>query len=534
MPTSHSLRHRTVRKRARRAVAVRMRALALALTVWVAAAAGGLGISRAIAQQGAQQEGAARAPRHPSAALEHAARYMMALPGKADSVTLAAQGTQEGHWRFVNRTGEMFTVGTPDEMQRVISVLYPEARAGARVLLYLTEDTVFRHRATLKALPASADLNMVVRGRSYRLWRASAEPERLLAEVRSNLGLETRDEQPFHEALWHLARPLRDARVRVLALEPGGPGTLPAWPRIDPASRGALVDVVDPARLPAAMSSVSGQILIVVGRAEAGLLYVRAAGGREHGVPLSGLIEAAAGADANLVVLTTAATPRQPSGRNALWPGSGSPDAEAGLERATVADLLSGMAGPGRRLALSATAAGKRTALDATTGSDPQGAPPARSAAERLAGLVGELTARAVPTGVRVNLVGAAQQRELDRRLIAAIPAAVQIAYLTAIALGLLGVPVARSWWSRIWAPEQASEYAGRGGFWAACAVRHLVFLLLFAPMVAAVAAPASLARRVRDGLRSPGRAWRWHSERRGQTPRLEAGVEAETSRRGV
>ncbi len=513
MPTSEPPRPATVHLRGRLAAALRTGVLAaVALIVSAAAAAVVLGPSRALAQQDG-----ARVPRHPSAALEHAARYMMALPGKADSVALAAQGTQEGHWRFVNRAGEMFTVGTPDEMKRVISVLYPEANASARVLLYLTGDTVFRHRATLKALPASADLNMVVRGRSYRLRRVSSEPERLLAEVRSNLGLETRDERLFHELLWHLRRPLRAARVRVLALEPGGPSALAAWPRIDPATGRALVDVIDPARLPAAIGSVTGQMLIVVGRVEAGVLHIRASSGQEHRLPVSALIEAAADADANLIVLQTGATPRQPSGRNALWQGTQGPDAEAALQRAEVADLLSGLAGPGRRLALAASAAGERAVLDMTASSDPEGSPPAQSAAGRLSGLVGELTARAVLTGVQANLVGAEQQRELDRRLLAAIPAALQTGYLAAVALGLLGVPVARVWWSRIWAPESASEYAVRGGYWAACAVRHLVFLLLFVPLVAAAAAPYSVAREVWEGIRAPGRAWRWRSDEAGQ-----------------
>ncbi len=84
--------------------------------------------------------------------------------------------------------------------------------------------------------------------------------------------------------------------------------------------------------------------------------------------------------------------------------GRRDPMRRRGSQRAKVADLLSGMAGPGRRLALAATAAGKRTVLDATTSGDRQAAPPPRSAAESLAGLVGELTAGAVPTGVHANL----------------------------------------------------------------------------------------------------------------------------------
>lgn len=475
-----------------------------ALALW-------LGAARGLAQQ----DGSAGAPpRHASAALENAARYMMALPARPDSVALAGQGTQEGHWRFVNRAGEMFTVGTPDEMKRAISVLYPGAKPSARVHLYMTEDTVLRHRATLKALPAAAELNLVVRGRSYRLRRGEADAERLFAEVRSNVGVEPRDERLFKEVLWHLARPLREARVRVLALEPGGPRVLSAWPRIDRTSGRAVVDAIDPASLPAAMGSVAGQTLIVVGRVERDVLLFRPSSGPEQGVKLDDLFKAAAEADVNLVVLETASTPRQPSGRNALWQSTQGSEDEAVLWRAETADLVSGMAGPGRRLAMAASGAGKHTVLAMTASNDLPGPLPARSAAERLSGLIGEMTGRAVVTGVRASLIGAERQRELDRRSLAGIPAALQIGYVVAVVVGLLGVPVARAWWSPIWPPEVAAEYAGRGGYWAARAVRGLAFLLLFVPIVAAAAVPLSLARQVREAVRAPGRAWRWRAVR--------------------
>ena len=468
-----------------------------------------LGAARGFAQQ---DGGAGAVPRHASAALEHAARYMMALPARPDSVALAAQGTQEGHWRFVNRAGEMFTVGTADEMKRVISVLYPEARPGARVLLYMTGDTVFRHRATLTALPAAAELNLVVRGRSYPLRRAGPAAGRLLAEVRPNLGLEPGDERLFHEVLRHLARPLRDARVRVLALQPGGPRVLAAWPRTDPATGRAVVDAIDPASLAAAMGSLAGQMLVVIGRVEDGVLHIRPSSGPEHSLRVDDLFKAAAAADVNLIVLQTAATPRQPGGRNGLWQGLHGPDAEAALRQAQLADLLSGIAGPGRRLSVAASGAGGRTVLEMAASNDLPAPLPARSAADRLSGLVGELTARAVVTGARASLLGAERQRELDRRLLAAIPAALQMGYIAAVAFGLLGMPVARAWWSLVWPPEAASEYAGRSGYWAACAVRGLAFLLLFVPMVAAAAAPYNLARQIWEGVRAPGRAWRWRS----------------------
>ena len=477
-----------------------------------------LGASRGLAQQ---DGGAGAAPRDASAALENAARYMMALPARPDGVALAAQGTQEGHWRFVNRAGETFTAGTPDEMKRAISVLYPEAKPGARLLLYMTEDTVLRHRATLKALPATAELSMVVRGRSYRLRRGEADAERLLAEVRSNVAVEPREERIFKEVLWHLARPLREARVRVLALEPGGPRVLAAWPRTDRATGRAAVDTIDPASLAAAMGSLAGQMLLVVGRVERGVLHIRPSSGPEQGVKLDDLFKAAAEAEVNLVVLQTASTPRQPGGRNGLWQSLEGPNEDAALRRAEIADLLSGMAGPGRRLAVAASGAGGRTLLQMAASNDLPGPLPPRSAAERLSGLLGEMTAKAVVTGVQASLLGAGRQREFDRRFLAGIPAALQIGYLVAVVVGLLGVPVARAWWSLIWPPEAASEYAGRSGYLAAYVVRGLAFLLLFVPIVAAAAAPLSLARQVSEAVRAPGRAWRWRGggDREGDAP---------------
>jgi hypothetical protein len=468
---------------ARRALARLLSASAVVVAVW-------LGISSVLAQQDGQ-----RVPRTASAALEHAARYMMSVPGKADGVALAAQGTQEGHWRFVNRAGEMFTVGTPDEMKRVVAVLYPEAKAGARIVLYMTEDTVFRHRAALKVLPASAELNMVVvGGESYRLQRRS-EGERLLAEVRPDVGVELREEGLFVESLWQLARPLGRARVRVLALEPGGPRTLAARPRIDPAGKHPLVDMIDPTSLASGMGSVAGQVLLVVGRVDRDVLYVRPSSGAELGIPLGDLVKAAAAADVNLMVLQTAATPRQPSGRNRLW------DPERALQRAQLSDLLGGIAGRSRQAAVVATAAGGRTALDVTLGDLP-GSLPARAVRDRLAAIVADLSGRAAMTGVQASLLAAERQRELDQRIISGIAAVVQVGYVALLALGLLGMPVARAWWARVWPPETEAEYAGRSGYWAACAVRGLVFLAVFLPMAAVVAGPYNLVRLIGRAVR--------------------------------
>jgi hypothetical protein len=468
------------------------------------------------------QQDATAPPRRASVALEVAHRYAKAVPARTDTVVLAAQGTQEGHWRFVNRAGEMFTVGTADEMTRVVAVLYPQAKPGARLALYMTEDTVFRHGVAFKSLPAAAELNMVMGGESYRLLRrGDAAGTQLYAEVRTNLAVELKGLQLLEEALWHLARPLRKAGVRLLALEPGGPATLPASPRIDPGTKRTLVDAVDPAALAAAMAGVSGQTLVVLGRVERDLLHIRPAAGPERSLALDQLYKAADVADAGLIVLQAASTPRQPTGRNALRQDGGG-QAPAGQDGATLADLLNAVAGPSRRLAVAATRAGRRTVIEASLVGDLTGGSGPRPADARLAGFAGDVAAVGI-YAVRANLLTAARQSDLDQRIIPGVPFAVQAGYAALLVLGLLGTPVARAWWARIWPAEAASEYAGRSGYWVACAIRVLAFALVFLPLTALIAAPYSLGGQIRDAVRGPALWWRRIAERGkvgGEAPR--------------
>ena len=445
-----------------------------------------------------------------SPALETAVRYVRGLPARGDTVALAAQGTPEGHWRFVNRSGEMYTVAAPDEMKRVVTVLHPEARPGVRLALYMTQDTVLRDRVALKALPAGIDLSVVVGAESYRLLRRSeAAGERFFAEVRPNLVVEMGDKRLFEEAVWQLGRPLDAARVRVLALEPGGPSTLPSSPRIDPTSKRALVDPIDPASLFPAMRGVAGQTLVIVGRMERDLIYVKPSSGTDHVLLVKDLFKAAAAADVNLVLLMAASTPRQPGGRNWLWQRAGAQGVDEALRNARMADFLNALGTPSRRLAVVALPQGQRAALDLLPAGDLPSAAPARPGAELFANAVSDLTGRVTATSMQANLRGAAHQQELDYRLLPGIPSAAQIAYGLLIVLGLLGVPISRTWWQRVWPPETADDYAGQSGYWAARATRGLAFALLFVPLTAVVSAPLSLGRQVREAVTAPARLWR-------------------------
>ena len=118
--------------------------LALLMPLLLAAASATASAGWLTRLAGSAEHGAARAVRK-GAALDHVAAHLKALPDRPDGIALAAQATQEGHWRFVNKAGETFTAGTPEEMKRAASVLLPEAKADAKLSLYVTQDTVFQH-----------------------------------------------------------------------------------------------------------------------------------------------------------------------------------------------------------------------------------------------------------------------------------------------------------------------------------------------------------------------------------------------------
>jgi hypothetical protein len=426
-----------------------------------------LGAATAIAQDKAKEGAQTPLPRA-SVALEEAFRFVKKLsPG--DTLVLAAQGTPEGHWRFVNQSGEMFTVGTPDEMKRVVTVLYPETKPGARLALYMTEDTVLGQGVRFRALPPGAERYLVVGGTSYRLSPTRGEP--LYAQVRPTVGVEVLGNPLLKEALGRLDRPLAQAGVRVLTLEPGGPKTLPTAPPAD-AGTAAQSARLDPVGLADALAGLSGQTLVVCARGEGDLIYVRPAAGPERSLAVGELMAAANKADVALIVLQFA-SPLEPA-----CPDGGRPAAEL-----TLADILDAAIEP-RQAPVAVALAGRLKALDAT--------------------VVGDLA-----TGAEPIRLGDARQRRRGRDLIADIPfPATPAIYVGLLLLGWLGTPVATKVWGAVWRVGDRSEYpSGGAGYWAARTVSFLVFALVFQPLTAVVTAPVNLVPQIWRAVRGPVRA---------------------------
>ncbi len=453
-------------------------AMGLVLTSTAVLAPAGAGWLSRIAREAAEtgSTGAKLAPG--LGALDGAATMVARLPKLPNATAVAGHLTPEGHWKFVNRDGHVFTAATPEEIGRLRAALAPEAATGDRLALYLSEDSVFAGPGALKALPAEADLHIVAGKDAYRLRRSADGTGLAAAEVRPNIVVTLTSRPLFEETLARLARPLNGSSMRVLALETAGPRRLSSVPRFDPATKAALVDQVDPMALPEALSALRGQTAVVSGRVEGSVLKFRPSSGPEQSLDIATLVRAAEEADVNLVLIGGGAA-HQPGGRNWLWQRVAVAGLDDALTRATFADFMAALGEAGSELTIKAAPGTHgRVVLSAVP-------VPARNVplSDTLGDWIGEITGHVAVKSVEVFARDDAQERELDARIVPGIPSGLQFFYLGAVVVGLLAWPVSLAWWARLWPKEERHEYAGRMGYLAARAVRLLVFLALFLPI---------------------------------------------------
>lgn len=435
-----------------------------------------------------------------SRALDALARHVAAGAEAAGRPLVGATVSQEGHWTFVNRSGERMTAASTGEITRALATLLPAA-AGAdgdasKPAIVFSAAALLRHRAYLKDLPRGGDWQVLVGDTVHAVRRAP--PDLIAVEIRPRVLLEMRDEAGFEEAMAQLARPLRREQLRVLSLEIGGPQTLPVAARVDARTQRPLPDAIDPGVVTAALSRLGGQTVVVTGRVDDGRLLVRSGSGLggDAAVPVADLKTAAANADVDLVILRAAAA-RQPATRNWLWQRVDIRRLDRAVDRPSLGDFLSDLVPDDDALWLAArpadaTSGGRRTALTATMRSATGGiGDKLGSVGAVLASAVAEVTGSVTIVGIEADLRSVARQRELDRRLLPGLNSIGQLGYLGLVIAGLAGLPTALGWFARIWPPERRSEYDGAAGHLAARLVRGLVFALVALPLLAV---PALLA----------------------------------------
>lgn len=422
--------------------------------------------------------------------LAAAAAQVRAMP--AQTLAAAADVTPEGHWRFINRAGDVYTAGTPAELKRAAGIVLPGAADGfAGATLVLTPQSLFAGREALRDMPAVKALRVAAGGEAFDVVRTG---NALAVAVRPHVSVVADEPAHFSEAFAQLKRPLEALRLRVLSATAGAPATLAAAPKFDAAAGGAEVDAVDPDRLAAALASIPRQTAILTARIAGGNATVAPAEGPERTIALDKLATAARAADVDLIVLT-ADPPRQPGGRNWLWQKVAVSGLDHARQRETFADFLDALAaGRGGFLVSVAPDGEGRVTLTA------EPAPVPLASGEGVAGwlrqaagtVAGHVTGAIAPAAVHARLVSDARRRELANRLVPGLPSSAQIVYIASAVLGLMALPVVLSWWRRLWPAEARTEYDSGRGYVLARVVRAVAFVALFLPLAAL---PAMITR---------------------------------------
>lgn len=412
-----------------------------------------------------------------------AAAHIKALPLTSKGA-LAAHATPEGHWQFVNRDGQVFTAGTPDELKRVLPTLAPEAIAAgeSKLSLFVSEDSIFDNRAALSQLPSDTELHVVTERAAFRVTRSGTQAApKLTAQIKPNLIVNLSERVLFDETIAYLSRPLNRSNIRTIAIEPSAKKRLPAAPQVDPSTKVPQVDQLDPANLETAFGSIRGQTILVAGRVENGRIAFSPSSGPEVSRDVADLSEAARNSDVNLVLLHTDA-PRQPGGRNWFWQTievGGMSDAS---KAATFGDFLEVLAQRRGGFQISATQeSGGRVHLSAQPSDAGSGI--ANDASSWLDEAVGHVTGEIVTAAVDVHGRDQETQSEFDARLIPGIPSYVQIPYLVSLVCGLIAWSTARGWWSRVWAPRPGKPGTAHTTQVLSNLPREVAFLFAFLPI---------------------------------------------------
>ncbi|MDX2288985.1 MAG: hypothetical protein NW217_09215 [Hyphomicrobiaceae bacterium] len=448
--------------------------------------------------------------------LDDAVSALVRLPERPGVIALAAHATPEGHWQFVNKSGDVFTAASTDEMARIGQMLAPEAVATSqgspKLALVLSEETVFRQASQLGDLPGDATLHLAhVDAALPMLARGAGTARRWLAEVRPGLLLDLASQPLYHEALAQLARPMGAANIRLLTFAADGARTIPAVAKRDATGR-ILPDLVAPEHLADALRSQPGKIIVVSGRTTGGLFDSLPLGMSRPvatGITPDELRKAAASAEVNLIVLNTSG-PWQPGGRNWFGQTIEVDGLSSALEQATFGDFVTKLARQNTRHELKIAVSGDtRIRLDILPEPSDGGISDlAGSVGNWLGEAVSHVTGEIVTSALSADVNNGPRQSELDQRVVPGVPSQVHIVYLGALVAGVIGWAVARDWWARLWPPKEGQRWPGRLG-------RFLLFVVVFLPLAGVPALFWSLLLQLWSILMWPYRLLAWLLRRR-------------------
>jgi len=414
------------------------------------------------------------------------------LPKGNRGHAVAASVSDDGHWHLMNGAGERVTVSGTDELEDAMKWLVPDRFNKERRLItfYMQDEGLLRNPEFIKILPAVARRVIVAGGKSYPVFFKRINSEEILhARLRDGIDVRLGDLEAFREVAWQMEKPLNKGNLRLLSLRQDAAKEIP---KVGVVGSGGLPqpDEVDPYFLKSSFTSLRGQTVLITGRVKDDLLYFQPSGASDLSIFIKDIAEAARASDINLIILNTGRS-RQPGGLDWLWRKVGIKGLEDGLQQKNFGDFLN-MIGKGRggfdvgvdlqRSSRASMLAGPRVLtpgiLEHDNGPDYDGLGSALT--DAVAVIKGDM----LVASVMADLPSSSRQKELDDRIIPGIPSDLQHFYLGSLILGLIGFPASRRWWRRLWPQENHDQYGTRAALGGAIAVRAILFVLVFVPVV--------------------------------------------------
>ncbi|MGI9406766.1 MAG: hypothetical protein ACR2O4_10380, partial [Hyphomicrobiaceae bacterium] len=353
-----------------------------------------------------------------------------------------------------------------------------------------------KHRGVLDTLPRGARVRVAHKSEAFSVLGAPPfDPGPLHVRLRDSLVVKIDGDTALAEAAWQMRRAVNQSTLRVLTLDPKASATVPRL-RVTAKGKALPPESVNPFALAKGLGNLRGQTVLLTGKIDGDLLYFTPPSGKMQSVLLSDVRKAALRDDVNLIVLN-ADSPRQPGVRNLLWQRAEVDGLREALDKATMGDFLDALAtgrGP-LELSVSATGATHVSVRAAPKPSLARHLPEhdgsILTATEKIfTELVSGVSGNVLTSGIEATMRSEARETELKNRIVPGIPSDIQILYIVAFVVGLLGLPTILGWWRKLWPIRDRASFGSTLGLIGNRLLRFFPFTFLFVPLVAFIATP--------------------------------------------
>ncbi|MCP4932872.1 MAG: hypothetical protein GY927_01400 [bacterium] len=361
---------------------------------------------------------------------------------------------------------------------------------GGKALFFVSQNDLFRSSKSTSLLAKIDGLHVITGSKT------SLPVSRILdqkgadtwgVEIRKGMIAASHNAHDLSEALFRMNHTFNPADVHVVSFSKKAPD----FPDpINFAASGRVPDptLIDPTRLDRAFKVLRGKKLIVTGKVEGGVLFVKTRGGTVKRLPLDDLRTKAREANIDLIILGGKST-AQP-GKKSFFGRQDGKKLSAAFATERYGDFLVALGGKKKLMVMQLDAVDEshvvwRSMPDSAKASKGllkrmEKEPVASSLARALVNPVGKAAPKEDEDelSIELNAKSKGWQTELEHRIIPGIPFGLQLLYIVNLIAGLLAWTTSSWLWEKIWRSKGRSEFSSKWSWFGYRLVRNLTMIL--------------------------------------------------------